>query len=303
IDILNWMSRTALEMIGQSGFGYSFDDLVEDEATHRYCAAVKSFVYVWNFHITGPLAHTAAGRRHRKQIGTPKFQAFIANYLPGNNIVTLRNIIKVMDETAIEIFQEKKQAMEQGGKGLSNEISGGKDIMSILMKANSEASEADKLPDEEVIGQNKLREELMEAKRTYGDVPYDELVELPYLDAVCRETLRLHPPIPILVREALQDASVPLLTPVKGFDGREMDSILVPKGTRIFMSLWNANRDVTLWGPDAEEWKPERWLSPLPQTLLDAKDDLFGWRKSMHRVQVFTAGNEYVPCFFFGHLL
>lgn len=191
--------------------------------------------------------------------------------------------------------------MEQGGKGLSNEISGGKDIMSILMKANSEASEADKLPDEEVIGQistfafagtdttsnalsrtlylltqhpeiqNKLREELMEAKRTYGDVPYDELVELPYLDAVCRETLRLHPPIPILVREALQDASVPLLTPVKGLDGREMDSILVPKGTRIFMSLWNANRDVTLWGPDAEEWKPERWLSPLPQTLLDAK--------------------------------
>lgn len=110
IDILNWMSRTALEMIGQSGFGYSFDDLVEDEATHRYCAAVKSFV---------PASSEVRFLREYvipvvRQIGTPKFQAFIANYLPGNNIVTLRNIIKVMDETAIEIFQEKKTSYGTG---------------------------------------------------------------------------------------------------------------------------------------------------------------------------------------------
>lgn len=40
--------------------------------------------------------------------------------------------------------------------------------------------------------QNKLRSEITEAKeRLGGDVPYDELVALPYLDAVCRETLRL----------------------------------------------------------------------------------------------------------------
>ncbi len=40
--------------------------------------------------------------------------------------------------------------------------------------------------------QNKLREEVRAASAACsGDIPYDELVELPYLDAICRETLRL----------------------------------------------------------------------------------------------------------------
>lgn len=32
----------------------------------------------------------------------------------------------------------------------------------------------------------------------------------------------------------------------------------------------NANRNKALWGEDADEWKPERWLLPLPKTLEDA---------------------------------
>lgn len=40
--------------------------------------------------------------------------------------------------------------------------------------------------------QDKLRKEIIDAREQYGDnVPYDELSQLPYLDAVCRETLRL----------------------------------------------------------------------------------------------------------------
>lgn len=40
--------------------------------------------------------------------------------------------------------------------------------------------------------QTKLRAEVREAQEHYGkDIPYDELCALPYLDAVCRETLRM----------------------------------------------------------------------------------------------------------------
>lgn len=39
--------------------------------------------------------------------------------------------------------------------------------------------------------QNKIRAELMEAAGDGEDIPYGQLVDLPYLDAVCRETLRL----------------------------------------------------------------------------------------------------------------
>ena len=39
--------------------------------------------------------------------------------------------------------------------------------------------------------QDKIRAELKDASPDGTDIPYDELVSLPYLDAVCRETLRL----------------------------------------------------------------------------------------------------------------
>jgi hypothetical protein len=43
IDVLSWVSRTALELIGQSGFGYSFDDLTEDAVPHAYAVVVNQF--------------------------------------------------------------------------------------------------------------------------------------------------------------------------------------------------------------------------------------------------------------------
>ena len=40
--------------------------------------------------------------------------------------------------------------------------------------------------------QENLRAEILEASHDGRDLPYDELVALPHLDAVCRETLRLY---------------------------------------------------------------------------------------------------------------
>jgi len=48
--------------------------------------------------------------------------------------------------------------------------------------------------------QEKLRLEITEARIKHGDLAYDELASLQYLDAVCRETLRLHPPFSYLIR-------------------------------------------------------------------------------------------------------
>jgi len=120
--------------------------------------------------------------------------------------------------------------------------------------------------------QDKLRREIMDALyNNHGqDFSYDDLAKLSYLDAVCRETLRLYPPITTIHRLTQQDTVLPLSTPITGIDGHEMREILVPKNTNVAVSILNCNRNPALWGPDAHEWKPERWLSPVPDTLAQA---------------------------------
>ena len=133
---------------------------------------------------------------------------------------------------------------------------------------------------------------------------YDELESLPLLDAILRETLRLfvlqlffisshtnisifrYPPASQLLRKyacgsdfvitsssctrTIKDAILPFGKPVVGVDGRELTEIYVPAGTPIIISIINANRSKDMWGADALEWKPERWLAPLPQSVADA---------------------------------
>ena len=67
------------------------------------------------------------------------------------------------------------------------------------------------------------------------------------------------------------DSIIPLRHPIKSTDGKTRDSIFIPKGTEIYMGFVSVNTDKRIWGPDALEWKPERWLSPPPQSVIDAK--------------------------------
>ena len=154
--------------------------------------------------------------------------------------------------------------------------------------------------------QDKLREEIKQAGNGQ-DIPYDELVDLPYLDAVCRETLRVWVPdrpfsdilltittviLPsmrstesmyfcfglntffvrlIPFHSCKKDMVLPLSEPIRGVDGRWIKEIPVPKNTGVIVSIRGCNRNKAIWGEDAHEWKPERWLSPLPEPVTDAR--------------------------------
>ncbi|ESK90096.1 hypothetical protein Moror_7835 [Moniliophthora roreri MCA 2997] len=121
--------------------------------------------------------------------------------------------------------------------------------------------------------QTRLRQELIQARQENNghDLEYDELVSLPYLDCICRETLRLYPPAPRLLRMATKDTVIPLSTPITGNDGSLITEIPMPARTNIHISILGSNRNTLLWGPDALEWKPERWLEPLPAVVSEAR--------------------------------
>jgi cytochrome P450 len=63
---------------------------------------------------------------------------------------------------------------------------------------------------------------------------------------------------------------LPLLKPIVANNGVEVREIIVPKGTDIMVANLGANTNPEFWGDDAYEWKPERWQSPLPDSITQA---------------------------------
>ncbi|KAL4868711.1 hypothetical protein BDV12DRAFT_209023 [Aspergillus spectabilis] len=102
--------------------------------------------------------------------------------------------------------------------------------------------------------QERLRAELSEvivpllAEKTTSDTLSNVLENLPYLNAVCNETLRLIPPVPLIRRVSI----VP--TTILGHS--------IPTGTQVLLCPYAINRSSELWGPDAGEFNPDRWLNP-----------------------------------------
>ena len=68
-----------------------------------------------------------------------------------------------------------------------------------------------------------------------------------------------------------QDVILPLSTPIKGLDGREITEVPIPNNTDITVGIFAANSNPEIWGPDSYEWKPERWLTPLPNSVSAAR--------------------------------
>lgn len=79
-----------------------------------------------------------------------------------------------------------------------------------------------------------------------SNVTSESIERMPYLSAVCRETLRVFPPIAMTIRVAVTDTSI--------------NGHFIPKGTTIIIPPCAVNTSTSLWGPDATEFKPERWL-------------------------------------------
>lgn len=67
------------------------------------------------------------------------------------------------------------------------------------------------------------------------------------------------------------DYTVPLGTPIIGIDGQKLSEIFIPNNTDIVVSIVGVNQDPDIWGPDAAEWQPKRWLSPLSPNVAEAR--------------------------------
>ncbi|PSS30772.1 Geraniol 8-hydroxylase [Actinidia chinensis var. chinensis] len=92
----------------------------------------------------------------------------------------------------------------------------------------------------------KAKEELAQVIGKGKTIEESDIARLPYLRAIVKETLRIHPPVPFLIPRKLH-----VDVEICGYN--------VPKGTQILVNVWAIGRDPSTWA-NSTSFMPERFL-------------------------------------------
>src|SRR5205823_246246 len=172
------------------------------------------------------------------------------------------------DRGAMREFQARKLAMdaliyeEIAARRDAADLEDREDVLSLLLQARDEEGEP--------MSDRELRDELVtlllaghETTATGLAWTFDELFRHPvtlerlhdgdgaYLDAVIKESLRLHPPIPLVDRKLRVDL--------------ELAGRTLPTGTIVAPCIYLAHRRADLY-PEPDAFRPERFLDHAPET-------------------------------------
>ncbi|KAK0438952.1 cytochrome P450 [Armillaria borealis] len=260
IDIRAWTSKATLDIIGLAAFRYDFTS------------------------IDGSETELEQGIRHL-------FTASQAN--PSASELILVDLMRMLPDSVLELLRlvptrEFRQIISVGNvaKKIAREImarhngvqtpEGDGDVLNVLATARSTG----KIQDDEVEAQ--LMTFIVAASETtstsiswllyelavhpeHQSIIRAELKQsndydsLPFLNATIKESLRIHPNAPSMIRTAPHDDVLPL-------SGGK--TLAIPKGQTLVCSAFLYNRLPSLWGDDAEEWNPARFLdNPMSVSL------------------------------------
>ncbi|KIM28766.1 hypothetical protein M408DRAFT_329219 [Serendipita vermifera MAFF 305830] len=293
LNVCELAAPATLDVIGRVGFGHDFN-AVSGEASEG-----MKITQTW---------------REQNELGQEPagFTALLVLRLfPWITSLPLE-AIKAQGAVAERIREIAKDILAQG----QVDEKGGKDLMSILLRANAHADPAKRVDIAEIYDhivtfivaghettagavsmtlwslaqdqdiQDKLRDELLSFP---GEPTYDDFANVdtfPLLDAVCKETLRLYPASARNEKVAEEDDVLPLREPIRGADGSWIKSIPVKKGQIIHIPSIGINRDNDVW-VDGDVFRPSRWLvgrpgcekycKPGEQGLKPAEEMCGGW--------------------------
>ncbi|KAI0865193.1 cytochrome P450 oxidoreductase [Xylaria cubensis] len=114
--------------------------------------------------------------------------------------------------------------------------------------------------------QKKLQKEIIdmaEAGKLSNPSQYSEITTMSYVLAVTNETLRYHPSTGIIFERVCPKGGVTL------------HGQYIPENTHIGVNAWVINRDKSIFGEDADTFRPERWIESEPAAVTKMKMNLF----------------------------
>ncbi|KAI9796358.1 MAG: hypothetical protein M1833_006363 [Piccolia ochrophora] len=245
-----WTSRATLDIIGVAGMGQDFHAIEnpQTELSQTYRRIFKAPPYAQILAVISVL-----------------MPSWVMVNLPLKRNSEILEAAEVIKKTCRQLIKRKNEKLEKGEET-------GVDILSVAMKSGgfSDSNLVDQMMTFLAAGhettasallwavyllcrhpdvQSRLRDEVrtrLPALDEAADMTAADIDKLPYLHAVCNEVLRLYAPVPLTLRIAARETTI--------LNHR------IPAGTTVIISPWAVNHSKELWGPDAADFNPERWM-------------------------------------------
>ncbi|KZS99422.1 cytochrome P450 [Laetiporus sulphureus 93-53] len=270
INVSPWFARTTLDVIGEAAFDFQCGAL-DDE--------MNEVMLVYKDMFRDSVMHPSKGTLLFRSVWPyiPEKLLRYAVYIPTTENKRLRDSLKTINSLSRRLINEKTEKL------LHSEDKRRKDIMSILVRANTSEDPRAQLTDREMIAQmatfllaghetsaraltwilwelakhpefqSKIREETAVIRAELSasgatDFSVAQLDSLVHLNAAIKEGLRLHPIVYMLVRVAQEDDIIPLSEPITSTTNQLITEIPVSKGQKVTFSVWGYNRRVFMFG-------------------------------------------------------
>ncbi|GJJ13959.1 hypothetical protein Clacol_008216 [Clathrus columnatus] len=273
-DLQWWTNRLSLDAIGLAGFSYDFHSLSGN---------------------SNPLAMSLEALTNTAD----NFGSFVMKAL----LFSFPSILKIPSQKGRYISQTRaelgKVALDMWTCAKDSNETINRTLMSMMMEAEG----AEIISNEEIAAQlctlvqagyetvgcqmawilfeiarcSDTQELLRKEISSIPEPTYEDIIQkMPLLDAILKESLRLHPPVFELTHVAAFDTVVPITGPLC----KKSDlTITIPRGTIIHIPVNVLQTEQEIWGDDAAVFKPQRWLD-LGNSVegTDRQKSLFAFR-------------------------
>ncbi|KAF2452826.1 cytochrome P450 monooxygenase [Lineolata rhizophorae] len=253
LEMANWASRVTLDIIGEAGLGNDFHAIQDpnNELNKTYRTIFRPDKQARILQTLGFFLPT-----------------WFLRLLPVRRNEDFRRAITLIRKTCRDLIVSKKAQLEKGGEEqydiLSVALQSGSfsddnlvDQMMTFLAAGHETTASAMAwamyhfcqhPEVQARLRSEVRANLPPISDADVQITATMIDHMPYLNAVCNEVLRLIPPVTLTLRVAAKDTSIA--------------GHFVPKGTTVVLAPAAINTHKALWGDNADEFNPDRWMGP-----------------------------------------